>query len=325
MPVRGKIKVLSPWLSLDRDSFDGPSTLVQVVAETSKIPKTGKQVSTLQIDCDRQHLYVPVTLSLLAAPVPITRVVPAVGVNSTKAAPKGGQKGGKGAGWSPQPARGAPSKYAPAMTGQPQRNALLRLATSMALALGAVWGALALLQWMSNDQVLPLPVTLPLALGILIVCILLASGAAIVGSGGKNWSGRFGTTVFAATAAAVFLVLGSGPYPWVGLDTALQAPVSVPSLLILWTPLAVSAGAALGADSTVSHWMLATVAFIGRFPRGFLGLAGAIGAGVACHNLAWAGAGGYAISCATIVGALIGGILAYRLAGAMRNVARTRP
>jgi hypothetical protein len=211
------------------------------------------------------------------------------------------------------------------MTGQPRRNALLRLATSTALALGVVWGALFFFEWISHNQVLPVPLTLPLALGILVLCILLASGAAIIGSGGKGWNGRLGTTVFAATAAFVLLVLGSGPYPWVGLDTVLHAPVTVPSILILWTPLAVGAGAALGAEPTISHWMLATVAFIGRFPRGFMGLAGAIGAGVACHNLAWAGAGGYAISCATIAGALIGGILAYRLAGAMRNVARSRP
>src|SRR5215469_2839316 len=117
VPVRGKIKVLSPWLSLDRDSFDGPSTLVQVQAETSKIPKIGKQVSTLQIDCDRQHLYVPVTLSLLAAPVPITKVVPAV---SAKAAPKAGKSAGQSR--NPQPARGVSPKYSAAMPGQPRRN-----------------------------------------------------------------------------------------------------------------------------------------------------------------------------------------------------------
>ena len=86
-----------------------------------------------------------------------------------------------------------------------------------------------------------------------------------------------------------------------------------------------SAGAALGAEPSFSHWMLATIGFIGRFPRGFIGLAGAIACGIACHNLATPDVGSYAISCVTIVGALIGGILAYRIAGAMRSLARVRP
>ena len=332
LPVRGKIKVLSPWLSLDRDQFDGPSTLVQLVAETSKIPKAGKQVSTLQIDCDRQHLYVPVTLSVLPAPVPVTRVVPAVGAKKVA-----GQSATRGRGGAPVrpggPARAtatgqAPkvqSKYRSPMVGTPRRNWLLRLSMSLALALGSLWGVMALLQWLATTDRLPVPITLPVALGILVGNILLASGTAIVGSGGPSWHGRFQTTLIAATLAVVLLVLGSGPMPWAGIDTILRAPLNVPSMLILWTPLAVSAGAALGAEPSFSRWMLATIGLIGRFPRGFIGLAGAVGCGIACHNLAWAGAGSYAISCATVVGALIGGIIAYRIAGAMRNLARVRP
>ena len=154
VPVRGKIKVLSPWLSLDRDQFDGPSTLVQLVAETSKIPKPGKQVSTLQIDCDRQHLYVPVTLSVLPAPVPVTRVVPAVGAR--KAVGQNANRSRGGARVRPAPTR-APgptgqSKYRSPMVGTPRRNWLLRLFMSLAVALGSLWGAMALVKWLAATE-----------------------------------------------------------------------------------------------------------------------------------------------------------------------------
>jgi hypothetical protein len=328
VPVRGKIKVLSPWLSLDRDQCDGPSTLVQLVAETSKIPRPGKQVSTLQIDCDRQHLYVPVTLSVLSAPAPVTRVVPAV--PASKAAGKSANRARGGAPVRPgKPAPAAASavqsKHRSPMAGTPRRNWLLRLCMSLALALGALSGVMALLHWLAAPHRLPVPITLPVALGILVGIIFLASGAAIAGSGGPGWHGRFLTTIMAATAAAVLVVLGSGPFTWADMDTILHTPVTVPSMLILWAPLAVSAGAALGAEPTISRWMLATIAFIGRFPRGFIGLVGALGAGIACHDLAVPNVGAYALSCVTIIGALIGGIIAYRIAGAMRNLARIRP
>jgi tRNA A-37 threonylcarbamoyl transferase component Bud32 len=329
VPVRGKIKVLSPWLSLDRDQFDGPSTLVQLVAETSKIPKPGKQVSTLQIDCDRQHLYVPVTLSVLPAPVPVTRVVPAVGARKVAGQSANRGRGGAQVRPAPAPAR-APgstgqSKYRSPMVGTPRRNWLLRLFMSLVVALGSLGGAMALVHWLAATERLSVPTPLPVILGILIGSILLASGAAIAGSGGPGWHGRFLTTLMTATLAGVLLILGYGPFTWTGIDTIMRATVTVPTILLLWTPLALSAGAALGAEPTFSHWMLATIGFIGRFPRGFIGLAGAIACGIACHNLATPSVGSYAISCVTIVGALIGGILAYRIAGAMRSLARVRP
>jgi hypothetical protein len=108
-----------------------------------------------------------------------------------------------------------------------------------------------------------------------------------------------------------------------------QDPITVPSPLLTFLPLVIGFGAALGADPAMSRWMWSIVALIGRFPRGFVGIAGAVGCGILCHNLAWQGAGSYAISCATVAGALVEGILAYRFAGAMRNIARsalrTRP
>jgi hypothetical protein len=314
--VQGQIKVLSPWLSLDRDRFNGTSTLIQLVAETSRLSKTGKQVSTLQIDCDRQHLYVPVTLNVLPAPAPVTRVVPAVGVGATR-----GAKGGAG----PFRARSA-GKYVPASAaGMPGTgsNRPARMAMSAALSLGVVYGVVLLLERLRTLHVLPVPVTLPVALGLLILAIACGTVAALIGSGGRRWSGRWQTAFFAAVAGAALLIILNGPYPSAGLNTIWHDPVVIPTRLLTLLPMAVGLGAAIGAEPAISRWMLSVVGLIGRFPRGFVGLAGAVGCGILCHNLAWPGAGNYAISCATVVGALIGGILAYRFAGAMRNVARS--
>jgi hypothetical protein len=312
--------VLSPWLSLDRDRVCGTSTLVQLVAETSKLAKTGKQVSTLQIDCDRQHLYVPVTLNVLSAPAPATRVVPAVGVGAAR-----GARGGAGL-----PRTRSAFKYG-SSTATPSAgaNRLARLAMSAALSLGVVYGIVLLLEHLRTLNRFPVPVTLPLALGLLILAIIFGGVAALIGSGGRSWSGRWETSLFGGTAAAVLLIFWNGPYPWTGLGPIWKDPVTVPTPLLAFLPLVVGLGAAIGAEPGISRWMLGVVGLVGRFPRGFVGLAGAVGCGILCHNLAWQGAGSYAISCATVVGALIGGILAYRFAGAMRNVARsaarTRP
>jgi tRNA A-37 threonylcarbamoyl transferase component Bud32 len=316
--VQGQVKGLSPWLSLDRDRFSGTSTLVQLVAETSKLSKTGKQVSTLQIDCDRQHLYVPVTLNVLPAPAPATRVVPAVGAGTGR---------GAGAGRTQSAFKyGSASAAAAPSTGA---NRPVRLAMSVALSLGVVYGVVLLLEHLRTLNRFPVPVTLPVALGLLILAIILAGVAALIGSGWRRWSGRWQTSLFGGTAAAVLLIFWNGPYPWVGLGPIWKDPVTVPTPLLTLLPLAVGLGAAIGAEPGISRWMLSIVGLIGHFPRGFVGLAGAVGCGILCHNLAWQGAGSYAISCATAVGALIGGILAYRFAGAMRNVARsaarTRP
>ncbi|MGO8949221.1 MAG: protein kinase domain-containing protein, partial [Ktedonobacterales bacterium] len=319
VPVQGQIKVLSPWLSLDRDRFSGPSTLVQLAAETSKLARTGKQVSTLQIDCDRQHLYVPVTLHVLPAPAPATKVVPAVGA---------GTRGGGSAGGLPPKRKASPnqsSKYTSAAVASPRRSRWLRLAMSAVLALGASWAVVLSAQRMVEYKLLPIPITLPVALVMAIVAIFFGSGAAIIGSGGRGSRGRLQTAIFGATAAVVLLILANGPYPLVGVNVIWQDPVIIPSALIAIFPLVVGLAAAVGAEPTVSRWMLGAVALVGRFPRAVIGLAGAVACGIVCHNLAWPGAGSYLISCATITGALIGGILAYRLAGVMRNAARTPP
>ncbi len=317
-PVQGQIKVLSPWLSLDRDRFSGPSTLVRLVAETSKLSRTGKQVSTLQIDCDRQHLYVPVTLNVLPAPAPVTKVVPAVGAGTGRG---GGSRGRK------RKPQKISAKYMSPIASPSRRGRLVRLATSVILAVGAVWSLLDFIQRLVQHRQFPFPLSPPVDIPLVALSILLGSVAALIGSGGPGWGRRLETTVFGSTAGAIVLlvlVLANGPYPWTVMWQG-PIPLSISSALLRLAPVAIGLGAALGADTTISRWMSGTASFVGRFPRAFIGLAAAVACGIACHNLAWAGAGHSLVACVTVVGALIGGIVAYRLAGVLQSAGSTRP
>lgn len=73
VPIRGQVIALSPFLHVDRDTFNGPSTVIQVSAETSHIRRSGRQMGSLQIICDRQQLFVPVTVTVVPAPRPAPR------------------------------------------------------------------------------------------------------------------------------------------------------------------------------------------------------------------------------------------------------------
>jgi hypothetical protein len=66
--VNGQIISPHPWITLDRQSFSGSSTLVQLTAETSRIAAKGKQYSSLQIVTGAQHIYVPITAEIVRAP-----------------------------------------------------------------------------------------------------------------------------------------------------------------------------------------------------------------------------------------------------------------
>ena len=62
-----------------------------------------------------------------------------------------------------------------------------------------------------------------------------------------------------------YWVLGHGPYTWAGMDVIMRAPVMVLPRLSYLTPLAVGIGAALGAEPSTSHWMLATSGLLDAF------------------------------------------------------------
>lgn len=66
--VNGQIIPPAAWITLDRTSFSGPSTLVRLTAETSRIAARGKLYSNLQIITGTQHIHVPITAEIVRAP-----------------------------------------------------------------------------------------------------------------------------------------------------------------------------------------------------------------------------------------------------------------
>src|SRR5262249_14375155 len=65
--VQGQISSLVPWLIVDHTQFNGTNTLVQVAAETSKLPSPGLHQANVQITCGNQRIFLPVTVEVLAA------------------------------------------------------------------------------------------------------------------------------------------------------------------------------------------------------------------------------------------------------------------
>jgi len=300
--VRGQIAALSPWVRLDRSGFDGKSTVITIAAETSAIGQPGAQRSDLQIICDQQQLFVPVTVEVAPAP---SSAKPKTAPASTRAP------------------RAVPSKYTrPA----PRRGRSIRFLTAMAVGLGLSASALALFQQLLTQHVIALPLTAPLALGALLVASALAGVGALAGSGGPGWRGRAATSLWGGLAGlAVFLVSGGG-WLWAGAAGPagpvglLTATVALPRATPLVAPLLASAGGALGADPVLGQWLLAVATFVARYSRYFVTTA-AVVAG------AWAG---YALTAGLFFGcltplAMIGGALLGFWAARIVGVILPRP
>src|SRR5690348_1063604 len=301
--VRGQINALSPWVRLDRNGFDGKSTVITIAAETSAIGQPGAQCSDLQIICDQQQLFVPVTVEVAPAPA---SVKPKKTSPAATSAP-----------------RAVPSKHTrPA----PRRGRLIRFLTAVAVGLGLSASALALFQQLLAQHVIALPLTAPLAVGALMVTSALPGLGALAGCGGPGWKGRAATSLWGGLAGlAVFLVSGGG-WLWAGaigpagLPGLLTATVALPPAALVIAPLMASMGGAVGADPLLGQWLLAVAAFVARYSRYFL-TAAAVVAGV------WAG---YTLTAGLVFGcltpfAMIGGALLGFWAARIVGVVLPRP
>lgn len=319
--VRGQIKSLSPWLSMDRDRFDGSSTLIQLVADTRKAQQDGAQRSTLQITCDGHFLYVPVSVEIVASPAPAT---PAQKANS-----KASQAGGAA-----QPAartfRPVPKKY---QVPAPKRRRWLWFA--MASVMGFILAAQGLTQ---GQRLLTMlaphqPLTAPLALALLLVSTLLGVAGALVGSQGGSRGGfsSRGRTALAGGLIGLLLVLASNnTWLWTDLTGILSRQVHMPSDVLLLVPAVIGLGAALGADPGGSRLFTAMGVFIARYIRIFTALALLVAGGWAGYLLT------QGVACLVpfgIVGGLALGVILIRVLGLtprpasarLRRMARARP
>ncbi|HEX8727809.1 MAG TPA: serine/threonine-protein kinase, partial [Ktedonobacterales bacterium] len=154
-PINGTVKPLSPWLHIDRTSFNGASSLIQVTARTSEMHSAGPQRGTVEVAVGNQHMYIPVRLDVIAAPRPqpaAPRPQPApppLGAfggplgRAPGAAPQRGNAAAAAAAARPtvqRPALRKPFAAAAALAQQTRSLGGLRVALSLALALLLAFG-----------------------------------------------------------------------------------------------------------------------------------------------------------------------------------------
>src|SRR5258706_8235594 len=178
VPVHGQIAALSPWLSVDRTRFDGPSTVIQVHAETSKLTTIGAQQSTLQITCDNQQLFVPVSTQVDVAPA----------AKQKTAAPQQSTR-------SAQPKPGKSAKHGLPVV---QRGRGIRFLTGLVLAFVLAGAILTQAPHLLTLRIPAIPETAPIAVGMLLLATLAATLGAVGGAGGSNLGARLRTALFGA-------------------------------------------------------------------------------------------------------------------------------
>ncbi|HEU5347446.1 MAG TPA: serine/threonine-protein kinase [Ktedonobacterales bacterium] len=321
--VNGQIIPPPTWITLDKTSFSGPSTLVQLTAETARIAGRGKQYSSLQIVTGTQHIYVPITAEIVRAPRATT-------------APQ------SSASYATQTARGTATpvlthaKYA----APPVTASNLGFVGGLMLALGLSAAAVQFVPSLAAIWAPGLAVGAPLMLALLALVALVALAGALIGSGGKSWPGRIKTTLAGALIGAlVALVVGHQvllagftlPRAATSMTTATQ-PIwanpalfnghpSLPGVLLLAAAI-ISLGATLGATRLYSGIMLRIGAFFRRYSALFAVLGGILGGGVGAGLLVsqWPPL----IPISVVAGAIFGGIICARINQMFEHFARAR-
>ena len=295
--VRGQITPLAPWVRVDKTAFDGVSTLVQVSAETNLIKTTGPQLSSLQITCDRQQLFMPVKVM----------VAPAMGKTKTPPGP------GNTPGLPPRPNRHIPPKL---LAPNPRTTRTMRFLTGAALAFALSTFALTEGQRALRALWPALTMTAPVAFALLALAGALGSVGAVAGSGSGHVAARLRTALFGAgVGLAIWLTL-DGRWLLVGRSALLTTPVSLPHSALLLAPLVVSAGSSLGADDRHSRWMHALASFMVRHLRPLITLAGVVIGGWIGYLLT------SGVVCLTPLGIIAGMLLGLTLVGPVNRLPR---
>lgn len=279
--VRGQIKSDAPWLTMDRDRFDGASTFVQLIAETRYAKKTGSLRATVQINCDGQYLSLPVTVEVVAAQVTRSQA-------NTAATGKG--------------ATAVPHAVTPKYTGvTTRRPRLVWFGLALALGIGVAAQAMPLEQTAVQRWAPHVAVTAPVMLGLLLLTALLAGASAFAASGTASRRGRLPTALLGALLGLAGALFANGAWLWSSPATLLTHPVQMPANAHLLTALLLGLGGAFGAEPLGSLILSNVLAFVGRYIRSLTALALIIAGG-------WTGAtlGASMASCLMLVG-LLGG------------------
>ena len=257
LPVTGRIVPGAGWLRVDRTTFAGASTIVQLTVDTAKLPQSGSHQTTLQIFSGTQQVHVPVSVDVLSTRTP-------------NAPP-------------PPKKRAARAPSAKHGSSAPTTPEWLRTILSWLSALGmAVWGPHELTLALSSGAI-RLPSGFPVALALMTAMVFSAAPGAVVGRWGRDLGSRLVTAAIGAAVGvgAAWLLMQNGPAQ-VSLGASVVPGAYAPLLLIVLGALGASAGAAIGATPVHSGRMMAALGFVWRhtsavFVLGALGVGGWLG------------------------------------------------
>lgn len=312
--VSGAIRSLTPWISVDHDRFDAPSTVVQLTAETGKIASTGIHQATIQITCAGRQVYLPATADI----APVTSAAAAAGrpaaTRATATAPA---------------RRSTPAKYS-AIAPRRSRMAgfLMALVLAFALAAGALMlASRALAAWAPQ-----LVLAAPARAGLLLIATVGAIIGALAGTGGSQYGARWRTALAGAIAGLVTFAMTGGIVVLSARAVPTRPAVSPAHPALLLGLALVSVGAAVGAEPNCSRIMHVIARFVARRAAFFVPLS-LIVLGAVAGSMALASVFGGALAPFGLVGgAIIGGMLASSVRRWLRTrlppvprVARVRP
>jgi tRNA A-37 threonylcarbamoyl transferase component Bud32 len=281
--VQGTITPLAPWLSVDRTIIRGASTLVQVFAETNKLPSTGVHQSQIVIRSGSQQVYLPVSVEALPAPVSPNKAPPLKSTAAPakpSAAPSAGQSTRTTAGPTasqasanakpqpkaqpkPQPKPAANRTATPSKFTTPARPETRgpRIAIAGAVAVGASLLPLAALKWAYDPATAAqrshmlhayapwwphIPQVWPLLWVVFLASLAFAMVSAVAGHGSSRWRGQFRGAFFGGLIGLVAALL-------LGQSVLFILPMTAAVILV---PALVGMGAALGADSLFGRGIL---------------------------------------------------------------------
>jgi tRNA A-37 threonylcarbamoyl transferase component Bud32 len=281
--MQGTITPLAPWLSVDRPIFRGGSTVVQVFAETSKLPSTGVHQSQIVIRSGSQQVYLPVSVEALAAPAAANtfqppkstaapaKATPAAQPASKKAAPAATASSANAKPQAKPAAKNAANATKFSVPARPPARGP-RIAIAGALAVGAGLLPLLALQQAYDPASAAqraamlhvyapwwpqIPLVWPLLWLVFLASLTLGVVSAVAGNGSSRWRGQYRGAFFGGVIGLVAALL-------LGQAALFNVPVTVAVILV---PALVGVGAAFGADSLLGPAILAFFETLSRRAR----------------------------------------------------------
>lgn len=282
-PINGTLNPLSPWLHLDKTSFSGASSLIQVTARTSEIHSAGPQRGTIEVAVGNQRMYIPVRVDVIAAPQPrpaapkpaAPRPQPApppLGAfggplgRAPAAAPQGGNAAAAAAAQPTVQRPAVRNPFAGAAGGLAQQTRSLgglRVALSLALALLLAFGLPILLAAVALPHLaaqLPSP-----AIGawtLLLIGVIGALVGAPLAYVGSSAGGRIRTSVLLGGAGAALAIAYASQLGLTATMTQTLPAAEQVGSLALTLPLFVAVGAAIGAQPLISRGIMAVARYV---------------------------------------------------------------